>query len=334
MLPVAQGRRRVQIVQRDASRPAGARTKSGRPEGGYSVVDRATGCQAAAMNAQLNEVADSPSWLGSPIDARPLFAPEQAALMATLRGLEPADWRAEAVPGWTVRDLVAHLLGDFYGRLGRDRDGHQDGPAVAPGETLEEFIHRINQEWVAACRRVSAAALTDTVDLVGGQVARFFETTDPDAPSLGVSWAGVDPAPMWLDSARDFTEFWTHRQQIRHAAGQGTDPNPRFLSVVLDTFLRALPHTLRHTAAPAGTQLQVHIGGPAGGTWAATATEGRWSLAEPATGRPAARVHLDAENAWRLCTRGIPPAAAFAGARVTGDRQLAEAACRIVSIVY
>lgn len=286
------------------------------------------------MNAQLNEVADSPSWLGSPIDARPLFAPEQAALMATLRGLEPADWRAEAVPGWTVRDLVAHVLGDFYGRLGRDRDGHQDGPAVAPGETLEEFIHRINQEWVDACRRVSAAALTDTVDLVGGQVARFFETTDPDAPSLGVSWAGVDPAPMWLDSARDFTEFWTHRQQIRHAAGQGTDPNPRFLSVVLDTFLRALPHTLRHTAAPAGTQLQVHIGGPAGGTWTATATEGRWSLAEPATGRPAARVHLDAENAWRLCTRGIPPAAAFAGARVNGDRQLAEAACQIVSIVY
>lgn len=58
------------------------------------------------------------------------------------------------------------------------------------------------------------------------------------------------------------------------------------------------------------------------------------SGAEPATGRPAARVHLNAENAWRLCTRGIPPAAAFAGARVNGDRQLAEAACRIVSIVH
>ncbi|WP_405836065.1 maleylpyruvate isomerase family mycothiol-dependent enzyme [Streptomyces platensis] len=286
------------------------------------------------MNAQWNEVPGTPSWLGSPIDARPLFAPEQAALMATLRGLEPADWRQEAVPGWTVRDLVAHLLGDFYGRLGRDRDGHSDGPAFAPGETLEEFIHRINQEWVDACRRISAAALTDTVDLVGGQVARFFETTDPDKPSLGVSWAGVDPAPMWLDSARDFTEFWTHRQQIRHATGQDTDPNPRLLSVVLDTFLRALPHTLRHTAAPPGTQLQVHVGGPAGGTWTATVIGGRWSLAEPATGRPAARVGLDAESTWRLCTRGISPAAALTRARVDGDRQLAEAACQIVSIVY
>ncbi|MFF3762777.1 maleylpyruvate isomerase family mycothiol-dependent enzyme [Streptomyces sp. NPDC001922] len=285
------------------------------------------------MNSKLNEVPGY-SWLGSPIDARRLFAPEQAALMATLRGLEPADWRNEAVPGWTVRDLVAHLLGDFYGRLSRDRDGHQDGVAFAPGETLEAFIHRINQEWVEAYRRVSAAALTDTLDLVGGQVVRLFETTDPENASLGVSWAGVDPAPMWLDSARDFTEFWTHRQQIRHATGQDTDPSPRFLSVVLDTFMRALPHTLRNTSAPSGTQIQVHVGGPAGGTWTATAIDGRWSLAEPGTGRPVTRVSLDAPTAWRLCTRGISPAVAFSRTRIDGDRQLAEAACQIVSIVY
>jgi uncharacterized protein (TIGR03083 family) len=275
-----------------------------------------------------------PDWLGAPIDARPLFATEQAALMATLRDLEPADWRREAVPGWTVRDLAAHVLGDCYGRLARDRDGHRGGPSFAPGETLEAFIHRINQEWVDACARVSPAALTDTLDLIGGQVARFFATTTPDAPSLGVSWAGIDPAPMWLDCARDFTEFWTHRQQIRQAIGKGIDPEPRLLSVVLDTFMRALPHTLRDTAAPLGTQIQVRIDGPAGGAWTATATEDRWTLAEPPGRQPAATVQLDAETAWRLCTRGIEPDTALARARIDGDRQLAEAVCQIVSIVY
>ncbi|AJC61767.1 hypothetical protein GZL_09246 [Streptomyces sp. 769] len=179
---------------------------------------------------------------------------------------------------------------------------------------------------------MSPAALVDTVGLTGGQVARFFERTDPDASSLGVSWAGVDPAPMWLDSARDFTEFWTHRQQIRHAVGQDTDPDPRFLSVVLDTFMRALPHTLHEVQAPVGTQIQVRVDGPAGGTWTATATGPRWSLAEPRTARPTALVRLDTETAWRLCTRGIQPATALA--RVDGERDLAEAACRIVSIVY
>ncbi|MCI2420606.1 maleylpyruvate isomerase family mycothiol-dependent enzyme [Saccharopolyspora sp. K220] len=283
------------------------------------------------MSSQLSP---GQSWLGSPIDARPLFAPEQAALMETLRRLEPADWRKEAVPGWTVHDLAAHILGDFYGRLSRDRDGHQDGPTFAPGETLEAFIHRINQEWVDTYRRVSPAALTDTLDLIGGQAVRFYETTDPDKPSLGVSWAGVDPAPRWLDSARDFTEFWAHRQQIRHAIGQGTDPDPRLLSVVLDTFMRALPRTLRDTPAPVGTQIQVHVDGPAGGTWTTTATESRWCMAEPDTGRPAARVSLDAEVAWQLCTRGVEPAAALAHARIDGDYELAEAACQIVSIIY
>ncbi|MYZ18920.1 maleylpyruvate isomerase family mycothiol-dependent enzyme, partial [Streptomyces sp. SID337] len=227
------------------------------------------------------------SWLGSPIDARPLFAPEHAALMDTLHGLSPADWGLEAVPGWTVRDVAAHLLGDFYGRLGRDRDGHREGPAFAPGETLEAFIHRINQEWVDALSRVSPAALTDTLDLIGRQVARFFEAADPEAPSLGVSWAGVDPAPMWLDSARDFTEFWTHRQQIRHAVGQETDHDPRPLALVLDTFMRALPHTLRDVAAPVGTRIQMQIDGPAGGTWTVAAAEEHWTLATaPSTTRP------------------------------------------------
>ncbi|MBP2401149.1 maleylpyruvate isomerase family mycothiol-dependent enzyme [Streptomyces syringium] len=272
--------------------------------------------------------------LGAPSDARSLFAPEHAALMATLRSLTAADWGKETVPGWTVRDLAAHLLGDFYGRLARDRDGHQDGPGLAPGETLEAFIHRINQEWVDAHRRVSPVALTDTLDVIGGQVARFFEAADPGSPSLGVSWAGVDPAPMWLDSAREFTEFWTHRQQIRHAIGQDTDPDPRFLSVVLDTFMRALPHTLRQVTAPVGTQIQVRIQGPAGGSWTVTAIGDHWSLAEPDAGRPAALVGLDAETAWRLCTRGIQPDTALARARIDGDRELAEAACRIVSIVY
>ncbi|MFI6011278.1 maleylpyruvate isomerase family mycothiol-dependent enzyme [Streptomyces sp. NPDC051243] len=274
-------------------------------------------------------------WLGPAIDARPLFAAEHTALIATLRGLAPADWGREAVPGWSVRDVAAHLLGDCYGRLARHRDGHREGPAFAPGEDLTAYIHRINQEWVDAHARVSPAALTDTLELVGDQVARVFERTDPAAPSLGVSWAGVDPAPMWLDTAREFTEYWTHRQQIRHATGRATDPDPGPLAVVLDTFLRALPHTLRDTSASVGTQIQVRVAGPAGGTWAATVTaEGRWSLTEEPLRRPAALVHLDTETAWRLCTRGMQPAVALTLADIEGDRRLAEAACRIVSVVY
>ncbi|WP_030683086.1 maleylpyruvate isomerase family mycothiol-dependent enzyme [Streptomyces cellulosae] len=274
----------------------------------------------------------NPSWLGKPIDARPLFGPELASLLDLLRGLRRSEWSRTAVPGWTVHDLAAHILGDCHGRLGWSSERHQR--AMAAGETLEAFIHRVNQEWVDLHADYSSTELIEALELAGTQVARQFEGTDLDAMGLGVSWAGADPAPNWLDIAREFTEFWTHRQQIRHATGRDADPEPHALSTVLDTFMRALPHTLRHTRAPAGTQLQVVIDEPAVGIWTVTATAERWSLAEAPSDRPAASVRLDPETAWRLCTRGIDPDTALTRARISGDPQIVEAAFQIVSIVY
>lgn len=283
------------------------------------------------MSLQPNGVSD-PSWLGKPIDARPLFGSEPASLLDLLRGLRRSEWGRAAVPGWTVHDLASHILGDYHGRLGWSAESHQRSMAV--GETLEAFIHRVNQEWIDLHADHSPAELFGALDLAGAQVARQFEGDDLEATGLGVSWAGADPAPKWLDIAREFTEYWTHRQQLRHATGRDTDPEPSALSMVLDTFMRALPHTLRHTPAPAGAQLQVVIDESAVGTWTVTAIADRWSLAEAPSGRPTASVRLDSETVWRLCTRGIDPGTALARACISGDRQIAEAACQIVSIVY
>ncbi|MHA4812733.1 maleylpyruvate isomerase family mycothiol-dependent enzyme [Streptomyces aculeolatus] len=292
------------------------------------------------MEPQVNPAEPDLPWLGPPLDVRPLFAAEQRALMATLHALRPEDWQREAVPGWTVHDVAAHLLGDFYGRLARERDGHTGGPVPAPGEPLAAFIHRINQEWVDAHARVGPASLAGALKAAGAGIAAHFAADALRGPSLGVSWAGAEPAPRWLDVARDFTEFWTHRQQIRHAAGLPTDAAASPLAAVLDTFMRALPHTLRDAAAPPGTRVRMAVAGPAGGAWTATATGPgpaggtRWSLAgPPGDGEPDALVRLDAETAWRLCVRGVEPETALARAEVAGDRTLAGAACRIVSII-
>ncbi|MER5789911.1 maleylpyruvate isomerase family mycothiol-dependent enzyme [Streptomyces sp. NPDC001980] len=270
------------------------------------------------------------SWLGHPIDARALFGPELRSLLDTLRGLTPSDWNRTAAGHWTVHDVAAHLLGDYQGRLG---DDHRNG--FADGETLEAFIHRTNQEWVELHAGDSPASLLDALAAAGTRLAERFAAADLGAVAdLSVSWAGADPAPAWLDIAREFTEHWTHRQQIRHAVGHGTDPEPRALALVLDTFMRALPHTLRRTSAPIGAQIQVIAEGPGGGSWTATATADRWTLAEAPAGRPTAAVLLDTETVWRLSTRTIDPADALSRAQVHGHRRLAEAACRIVSIVY
>ncbi|MFD6097025.1 maleylpyruvate isomerase family mycothiol-dependent enzyme [Nocardiopsis flavescens] len=271
--------------------------------------------------------------LGPVIDVRSRFAAERAALLSLLHSLEPGDWEATAVPGWSVRDLAAHLLGDDYGRLAGRRDGHRPGPGPEPGATVAQTVHRENARWVDGTRRISPAALTGTLELTGRWVADLWRDTDLHAPSLGVPWAGVDPAPAWFDCARELTEYWTHRQQIRLAAGLPADLSPEAAGPVLDTFLRALPYTLRDTAAVPGTRARVVVDGPAGGVWTVVRAGGGWAHDRAAAAEAAATVRMDADTAWLLCTRGIGPGEAAGRSVLTGDRALAAACRRIVSIL-
>lgn len=270
--------------------------------------------------------------LGPPIDARPLFAVEQRLLLELLDGLAPEEWeRPTACPGWTVKDVAAHVLGDDVGRLARSRDGHQgDGPRV--GEAFPAFIHRINDDWVTATRRLSPRVLVDLLRTVGDQVVEHWRGVELHTFGEPVTWAGPDPAPVWLDAARDHSEYWVHRRQIAEAVGRTGDPDPS-LDTVLDTFARALPQALERIDAPSGAAVELRVSGPAGGVWSVRGRAHGWALERLAAVGPAARITMDAETFRRLCTRGIEPAEAHAQAHVRGDPGLVDAALQIVAII-
>jgi hypothetical protein len=102
-----------------------------------------------------------------------------------------------------------------------------------------------------------------------------------------VTWAGPEPAPVWLDVAREYTERWHHHQQIRDALGRPALTAPRLFAPVLDTLVRALPHTFRDVQAPDGTHVKLTITGDAGGVWSLVRDE-RWSLLRKLQGSCAA----------------------------------------------
>jgi hypothetical protein len=77
----------------------------------------------------------------------------------------------------------------------------------------------------------------------------------PGRPGRAGVVGRLEPAPAWLDAARELSEYWTHQQRLRDATGRPGLAGPELLAAVLDTFLRALPFTLRDTEAEAGTQL-------------------------------------------------------------------------------
>jgi hypothetical protein len=81
------------------------------------------------------------------------------------------------------------------------------------------FLDRLNQTWVEATRRISPRLLCELVAFTGEAAWRYLASLDPLALEGRVSWVGPDPVPNWLDVAREYTERWTHQQQIRDAVG-------------------------------------------------------------------------------------------------------------------
>ena len=273
-----------------------------------------------------------------PIDVLPLFPEERAALLDALRSLDDARWSSPTVcDGWSVKDIAQHLLADDLGRLsgGRDRFAAQRFDFTG-GESssaaLLEFINLQNERWVEATRRLSPRVIIELLDWSGRETQAHFESLDPDEMGLGVSWAGEAESPHWFDLAREYTERWHHQAQVREGAGLPLLYEPRLFAPVLETFVRALAHTLRDFDAADGTSVTLTVTGDAGGSWSAVRKESRWHLASPVP-HPAASVELDQDTAWRLFTRGITPTEARPRATLSGDGNLAGRVLQMVSII-
>lgn len=259
---------------------------------------------------------------------------ERRELLSVLRDLSPAEWRrATVAPGWTVHDITAHLVHDLVRRLSGTRDRHES-PGPASGVTLPAYIDAMNQEFVDVARRWSPAVLLDLLEHLGPQYDAMWVGLDLTAVGeMDVWWADPgEPAPVWLDVARDLSEFWVHQQQIRDAVARPGGDDVALLGPVVDTFLRGLPNTLAGYPAAPGASVRVEVLG-AGGVWTATRGAARWRLGEPASGSPDAVVQLTPDTLWRLATRGISPTEARRCATVHGDQALASAALELLSII-
>jgi uncharacterized protein (TIGR03083 family) len=278
------------------------------------------------------------SSLAIPIPTLHLFPGERKALLDLLADLAPEEWsRPTVCPGWSVQDIAAHLLADDVGRLSGGRDDH-DNPDFAAGldiSTLPGLIAAIDRQnalWVEAMRRASPRMLIDLLRLTGEQTASYFATLDLEATGGPVDWVGPEPAPVWLDLAREYTERWVHQQHIRDAVGRPGLQEPEWFAPVLAAFVLGLPRALGDAGKPGETVL-LTITGEAGGEWLARRDETGWALEPGRDDAPTAAVTLDQVSAWRLFTRGVTPQQARQVARLSGDPELTARALETVSIL-
>ena len=269
-----------------------------------------------------------------PILTGHLFGEVRRELVSLLKGLRHEEWTLPtAATKWNVKDVALHILGGDLGNLSRRRDGFSLPADLSSYEKLVAFINEINAVWVAAGQRMSARLLIDLTEHVGKQADEYFAALDPYAMGAAVSWAGDGPMPVWFDVAREYTERWHHQQQIRDATGRPGLYERRLFEPVLDAFVRGLPHTFRDVEATNGVVVQLKVTGALHKTWSLVRADGGWKLFDGTDRRKDAAVAIEAEDAWKIFTRGIRGGEAERRAELTGDRRLGEKILQMVSVI-
>jgi uncharacterized protein (TIGR03083 family) len=203
-----------------------------------------------------------------PILVSHLFPQILENLIHLLQNLSPSHWSQTTVcAGWSMREVVLHLLAVEISNVSRKRDGHSIVPEkpIRTDQDLLTFINFLNESWLDAAQRISNPLLIDLKAFVGKQASDFFARVDPVEMGGPVSWARPDPAPHWLDLAREYTERWHHQQHVRDAVGIAGLKEPRFFAPVLDAFVRAMVYTYREIIATEGSSVTQKNSGDSGG---------------------------------------------------------------------
>ncbi len=273
-----------------------------------------------------------------PVMVVDLFPQERKLLLELFAELAEDDWQRSTVcAGWSVRDIGLHLLGDDIGYLSGHRDGFKNpfftNRDMERWESLVQNINEANELWVRAMRRISPPLLSDLLALTGKQFYEYLASLDAMAMGGAVSWAGPEAAPVWLDIAREYTERWLHQQQIRDAVNRPGLKDRKFFHPVLDTFVRALPHTYRSVAVADTTVVKLVVTGEAGDVWYVVGEATGWALYKMVELQPKSVVTMDQETCWRLFTKGIDREQARMGMSIEGDRGLGEKMLETVSIL-
>lgn len=250
-----------------------------------------------------------------------LLAAEWSVLAELLAGLPDDDWQRPALPGWTVHDVVAHVIGGERMLSGAPR------PELAPepdggAAHVRNDIGRFNEAWVAALRPLSPAEmLTALRDVTAERLAalRSMSSAELDAPS----WT-----PAGQGTYRRFMEIrvfdtWMHEQDIRTAVGRAGHESGPVAEQALAEVVGALGYIVgKRVGAPDGSGVCIVLTGPIERELC-VAVEGRAKVVPSLAAAPTASITLSSSLFLRLAGGRQDPDEALDGVQLGGDPTLA-----------
>ncbi len=161
-----------------------------------------------------------------------------ASMSELLGELTDDEWRLPSpLPGWSVQDNVAHIVGTeamLAGEPGPDVQIDRDANAHVRND-----IGAFNEQWVESLRAVpSNEVLSRFRELTGARLAALEAMSEDEWNAESFTPAGKDTYGRFMQ-IRVF-DCWLHEQDIRDAVGRPGHETGLAVEVVLDEMATAL----------------------------------------------------------------------------------------------
>ncbi len=246
------------------------------------------------------------------------------ALDAVVRPQPPAAYEAATpCPGWSVRDVVSHLLG-FEQLLNGATAPQYDGEYP---DYVRNDIGRLNEAFVQANRgRPGLEVLDQFRDVASSSIARLRALSPAEWDRVGWSPEGEQPYHRFQETR--VLDSWIHLQDIRDALLEPADDHGPAEEIVVNRFEAALPFVVgKRVGAPDGFTMQLNLSGRAGRVVTLEVRDGRCQHVDALESTPALEITTPVALFWRRAAGRIS-ADAFLRASATnvrGDRERAGA---------
>jgi uncharacterized protein (TIGR03083 family) len=247
---------------------------------------------------------------------------EFTALAAVCSPLSEDQWnRATCLPGWSVKDVLSHVIGTES-----MLDGVPTPSADLSGlDHMRNAIAEGNELWVESMRPLSGEAVLD----------RFHQVTGRRLAALDAMTQADFDAPSWTPAGRDETygrfmrirhyDCFMHEQDIRDALGVPPRAEKPDIESALAEVSTGLGYIVgRRASMPEGSRVRIDLSGPVGRTYLVL-VEGRAVEVDSFVEPPTVGIDLPVTLFLRL-TGGRADIGPDRGGEIhfTGDRQLGE----------
>lgn len=246
---------------------------------------------------------------------------EWTSIDRLLDDLAPQQWATPStLPGWSVQDVVAHIIGTELSLSGEQAPADQD---VRSRDHVRNDIGAANEHWVDHFRTQSPAEVH----------RQFREITATRAEALQSMSEEDFFAPSWTPSGPDtYARFmrirlfdcWMHEQDIRDVVGiPGNEAGP-CVDISLDEICAALGYVVgKKASAPDGSSVTFELTGPTKRD-IHVAVEGRAKVVDALSGPATTTLAMSSTTFTRLAGGRIPIEAGLSQTSSRGDSELAE----------